>query len=560
MVRHVHADEVRHDAGLVAAPDERIAEAGAEALRRGGNAVDAAVGAAFACTVIEPFMSGVGGATWMTIALPDPEVLTTVDGSMETPGAARPDMFTLVDPDGADGPSSAYEWPLVENFANYVTGSAVTVPGTVAALCEAQERFGRLPLAEVLEPAIRLAADGIEVNWYFAAITANEASLLRRDPGCAEVFMPRGLPLRGPGWRPAQRLVQAELAETLVKIGHEGRDGFYAGPVAESIVGTVRELGGVLSTDDMAQYRAAVSPPVTVAGRSVAAHGPPMSGVPTVAQAVHLYRAAHGHDPGAGERAEAWARAFRLAIDDRLRYLTRAAGEEAAWDGIMAPDYVQALVRADADRATLPSPPGVADEERVAVGAEDTGPSSHTTHLSVVDRDGGMVSLTQTVLSLFGAHVLDPGTGVTLNNGMAYYDPRPGTVNEIRPRVRNLTNSSPLVLTEGARATAAFGASGGRRIVSGVAQMLAALDDGATSMQAVIEEPRIHAEQQLVTLDARWGDGAEERLRDAGYRVEVVEEGPLTWHFARPNGVLVGEGGVRVGGVDPHKPGGVAAE
>ena len=225
----------------------------------------------------------------------------------------------------------------------------------------------------------------------------------------------------------------------------------------------------------------------------------------------------------------------------------------------MSPEY--ATARRDADRAGQPPP----DPSEVAglgpslvPSAGPPGQSGHTSQLSVVDVDGNLVSMTSTILAEFGARVLDPQTGVLLNNGMAYFDPRPEMANGLRPGVQVLSAMTPLVLGVADRGPfAALGASGGRRIISGVAQMVAGLARGM-SLQDAIEQPRIHAETDTVLLETTWPSRAADAVEAAGFKVEPVAEEPTTVHFARPNGVLIDGDGTRRSGVDPKKPGGAA--
>jgi hypothetical protein len=242
LTRTFHFDEVVTEDGLVCAPDPLVAEAGAMALRAGGNAVDAAIGAAFAEGVVEPWSSGVGGSATMTIALRDPDRLIVVEGHMTVPMAVSSDQYPLAPVRTEVGRIGVFNWPQVVGNANIYGAQSVAVPGAVSALCAAQERYGRIPLAKVLEPAIALAADGFAVNWYTAGFLATDAKSLMRDAGCREIFLPGGLPLGPPSSRPAGKLVQAQLAKTLELIGAQGAEGFYQGEIAAAMVKQFRQV------------------------------------------------------------------------------------------------------------------------------------------------------------------------------------------------------------------------------------------------------------------------------------------------------------------------------
>lgn len=556
MTRHVHLEEVSSDGGLVAAPDIRAAEAGASMLRAGGNAVDAAVAAAFAIAVVEPFMSGLGGGTWMVSASREPERYVVVEGSVRAPWAARPDMFALA----ADGATGLYGWPRVVDDANVIGARSVGVPGTVAALCLAQERLGRLRREQVLEPAIRLAADGIEVNAFCSALIVQEAANLRKDPGCAALFLPDGLPLRSQGQLPPDRLRQPALAQTLQVIAAEGTTDFYQGGIGDAIVDTVASAGGILSRKDLADYRARMfESPLKGAYRGTAILGPAGTGVPTVIQALQLFEAA-GSPVESAPRALAWARALRLAFGDRFTYMCADPAVDVPWEGLLSPIYARALFEASLAGRPVPKPHDFAGVPRSQLTSHASAPerSGCTSHISTVDRWGNMVSLTQTVLDLFGARLLEPETGILLNDGMMWFDPRPGTINSIRRAAPGLTAVSPVILVSERGPMAAIGAAGGRKLISCTAQVAAAVVAG-TSLQEAIESPRIHTELDAVLVDARESRSVVDGLQDAGFPVEVVQEELATFYFGRPHGILIDANGIRRGGADPIKPSGVVA-
>ncbi|MFF0772430.1 gamma-glutamyltransferase [Nonomuraea wenchangensis] len=553
--------------GLVTAPDPRAAEAGAAMLRAGGSAVDAAVATAFATGVVEPFMSGVGGGAWLVIREPGAPTATTVSGPIRAPALATPGMFPLVP--SAPG-TGLYGWPAVRDDANIVGPLSVGVPGAVAALCHAHARFGRLPLAQVLAPAIELAEDGHETNWFASAAICADARTLRRFRSSAELFLPDGLPLRGPSLGPGDRLVQPRLAQVLREIAAGGPDAFYRGRAARAIATTLAAAGGLLREPDFAGYQAEerqVTPieiGTVVAGATGAGgagadalgadalgagglgagglrlFGPVATGMITVAEALQLAAAARrrGLPPGPA----LWARVLSHAMDDRLREVT--TDESAPWTRLATAGYAAEVVDGWlAGRAPGPS--------------ENAGPpkAGCTSHMSAVDADGMTVALTQTVLDLFGSRIVEPETGILLNDGMMYFDPRPGHVTSVAPGAAGLSAVSPLILEGPGGAEATLGASGGRRIISAIAQIAARWHDGA-GLQDAISAPRLHAEGRRIWLDRREAAAAGE-LAAAGFDVQLVAEEPTTWHFARPNGIARRSGGQWAAGVDLMKPYGV---
>ena len=547
------------------APDPLVAEAGATALRAGGNAVDAALAAAFAEGVVEPWSSGVGGSATMTIALRDPDRLIVIEGHMTVPMGVTGDQYPLAPTKTEVGRIGVFDWPQVVDNVNIYGAKSVAVPGAVAAMCAAHERYGRLPLAKVLEPAIALAADGFRVNWYTAGFLVTDAKSLRRDPGCRAIFLPDDLPLAGPTSRPAGKLVQAQLAKTLERIGAEGPAGFYRGEIAAAMVRCIEAGGGRLSLDDLASYTPTiVEDPLQKRYGPFTVVGSPTMGSPTLVQALYLYDemvrpAGAAEGTGPHDDPVAWARALDLAFRDRLLYMTADPDIAVPWEGLRSREYARDVWAAEREGKPAPDPTLYSGEQSDPV-SEPSHPATggFTSQSSVGDRDGNLVSITTTTLNSWGARLLDPETGVLFNNGIGYFDPRPGARNGIRPGLGVLSAMSPTILCDDTGPMAAIGASGGPRIISGLAQIIAGLATGRVSLQQAIEEPRIHVEGKNVLLDSRWPAGTVEAVEEAGYTVEVLVEMPTAGNFARPNGVIIEPDGRRRSGVDPIRPGDAA--
>jgi gamma-glutamyltranspeptidase/glutathione hydrolase len=552
--------EVVTDGGLVVGPDQAICDAGAQVLEVGGNAVDAVVAAAFATGVVEPWSAGIGGSATIAIALRDPECTATVEGHLVSSRHVHPDQYPLAPPDQEPELIEAvFGMAPVVGRVNLFGGAAVTTPGAVACLLAAQERYGRIPRQRVIAPAIELAADGFTVNYLTSVYLLGVAEGLRDDPGSAEVFLPNGLPLRGPGSSYPDRLRQPQLARTLELVGSKGAEVFYRGEIARAIVDTVRERGGVLGLDDLGTYEPSVLEPAFAAPfGAVTLLGAPEAGMPTLLQALYMFEAAVPSSPA--EKAVAWARAFTGAFEDRFRYITSDPALTVPWEALRSSDYARARLVADLAGVPGPDPYSFGATNTSAGVRSARGSSGHTSQCAAVDRDGNLASLTSTVLNAFGARLLDPTTGIVLNGGMAYFDPQPGGMNSIRPGVKVLSAMTPLVLADEQRGPfAAIGASGGRRIISGVAQIIADLVLEGAGLQAAMESPRIHAEsKEYVMLDTRWPREAAAALEEAGFTVMPTSEGPTTGNFARPNGVLIKPDGRRSSGVDPKKPFGIA--
>ena len=535
-------------AAMVTAGHPLGARVGADVLRRGGNAVDATVATAFAMTVVEPFMSSIGGGGSMLIHDPRRGTTAAVDFNVEAPAAAHARMYRL----GAGQSGDLFPWRAVVGDANVHGPRAVAVPGSVAGLALALERYGTMDLADAVAPAVRLARGGVPVDWYVALVTATYAEELAAFPEAARVYLRRGhYPPRAPDLGSPERLRQPDLARTLERIGREGAAGFYRGEVAQRIDAEMRRGGGLLTGADLAGYRARVSAPLRGDYRGVTLLGMPgATGCVTALEALAILECfdVGRHDPAGARtlhlRAEALAAAFR----DRLRYLGDPAQVRAPWAALLSP------ARARAAAARIERAGARRQRSRGRGRGPRRGAGDCTTQVCVIDRDRRMVSLTHTAVGLFGSKVVVPGTGVLLANGMLWFDPEPGRPNSIAAGKRALVNMTPfLALRDGAPAVA-VGAPGGRKIVSAVPQVLSNLIDFRLETQAAVEAPRLHAEGDgVVYVDDRVGASTLAALRRLGHRVVAQTEDYSTFYFARPQAIQVTDDGLAAG-VDALRP------
>jgi gamma-glutamyltranspeptidase/glutathione hydrolase len=489
--------------GMVTAEHQLAAEAGVEMLRDGGNAVDAAVAAAFVMGVVEPFTSGIGGIAGLVIRRAD-GTLASVEGPTRAPLGARSDMFRLM---GDGTRAGMYLWPAVKDGANVDGATSVSVPGQAAALCLALERYGSLPRARVMEPAIRLARDGFEIDWYVALSFAMYAERLWKAGDARRIFFrPSGAPLRPPiGTEPSDRVVQTDLARTLECIAREGPDVLYRGEIAEAIVSDVRANGGVLGADDLANYEARVGTPLQTMYRGhrvITLDG--LTGGPTVARALTVLDAfpVGKNERGGVDHLHLVAEALRAAFLYRFSQL-----------------------------------------------------ADHTTHLNAIDRDHTMVSLTQTLGQGFGSGFVPKGTGIVLVDGMTWFDPVPGNPNSIAPGKRVLWAGAPTLIVRGDAPLLAIGAPGGRKIMSAITQAIVNVVDFGDGPQDAVNRPRVHDEGEGLLVDSRIPEDVRAGLAAHGHRIEVKEETLMSAWFARPNAILIDpKTGELRGGVDQNKP------
>jgi len=538
------------------------ARVGAEILRRGGNAVDAAVATAFAMAVVEPFMSCLAGGGSMLIHRPRTGTSVALDFNVEAPQRAHARMYRL----GHGRSGDLFPWRAVEGDANVHGHLAVAVPGSVAGLALALERWGTLDLRDAVAPAARLARLGVPIDWYLAGVTAMYAEELARFPEAARTY------LRGGRWppRPANleggdRVRYPALARSLELIGKEGPSVFYRGELAQAIEAEVRRGEGILDRTDLARYRVRVTQPLTGDYRGVTLLGMPgATGGVTALEMLNVLECFEAGSAGSGGPTSARAahlrtEAIRVSFEDRLRWLGDPARVRAPWTALAGKAYARAVaagIRPDGRRhARRRVDPwrferGQSKPAR-APAASSTGEC--TTQVCAVDRDRMLVSLTHTAVSLFGSKVVVPGTGLLLSNGMIWFDPEPGRPNSIEPGKRALVNMTPFLALRDGAPYLAVGAPGGRKIVSAVPQVLSNLIDFALGPQAAVEAPRLHTEGGPVQVDDRMGAATVSELRRRGHRIVPLTETYSSFYFARPQVIEVTRRGLAAG-VDHLRP------
>jgi gamma-glutamyltranspeptidase/glutathione hydrolase len=521
--------------GLVTAEHPLGAEVGAAVLERGGNAVDAAVATAFAMTVVEPFMSTIAGSGTMLIHLARGGDTVALDFNGRAPLAAHETMFRVV-----GGISDAlFPWPRVADEANVWGARSVAVPGSVAGLTLALERYGTMDLRDVLAPAIRLAREGFVADWYLALNTTRSLEELLAVPETARVYLRNGRAVhRPPSMQPGDRVTQPDLARSLELIARDGRNAFYRGAIGQAIVAELAVNGGLITMEDLAAYEVKVGAALAGRYRDLdLAFSPGATGGVTALETLNIlgeFPGARASGPGAGPlalRAGAIGRAFL----DRFEHLGDPERVKAPWDWLVSRERARE-VAADLRRGR-PRPPAPAPA-----------PSTDcTTHVSVVDRRRNMVSLTHTAVSLWGSRVVARGTGILLNNGMIWFDPEPGKPNSVGPGKRALVNMVPVLGFRRGRPALTLGAPGGRAIVSAIPQVIANLVDRRGSLQAAIDAPRLHTEGGEVLVSDRVGARALEGLRRKGHDVVPRQEAYSTLIFARPVGIRVLPDGLEAG-------------
>jgi gamma-glutamyltranspeptidase/glutathione hydrolase len=512
--------------GVVVCPQVAAAEAGVGILQRGGNAVDAAIATAFLQCVIDPPMAGLGGFGTM-LHLPAGGVPEGIDFPARAGGRTRPDQWTALAGNGFDD-RFGYS---VEGFANDIGYQSVGVPGTVAGLGAAHDRWGSLPWPDLLAPAIAAAHDGFEITrsvhdfWMEPMAVGRAPGQLRMTatPAAAALFAPEG-ELLGVG----EVCVQPELGRTLELLAAHGAGAFYAGEIADAIAVDFEHNGGHVTADDLASYEARPYEPLRSRYRRWSVFGtPPPSGGIMVSQMLHQLEP---HD-------------------------LRRLGHNSP-DSIVL--IVEAMRHAVASREQVGADPEFAAIDIDALLAP-AGPPSHespdTTQVTVVDRHGATVSLTHSLG--YGSGVVTPGLGFLFNNYMNVFNPHPGHIDSVAPGKRRASSMAPTIVTDAElRPVLVAGAPGATRITTAVLHsILNVLDHGHSAVEAV-SAPRFDCQGGPIELEGRIPSRVAAELESRGYAVNrrVVNYDP---YFARAQ-VAVRNGDQWTGASDPRRDGGTA--
>jgi gamma-glutamyltranspeptidase / glutathione hydrolase len=465
--------------GMVVTAQHLATDVGVDVLRAGGNAIDAAVAVGYALAVVYPAAGNIGGGGFMVLHLADGRQ-AFIDFRERAPLAAHADMFL-----DAQGEPDA-----LRSTRGHL---AVGVPGTVAGLELAREQYGTLARKRLVAPAIALAERGFVLDAGDLAMFADATADLMRDPASAAVFFPEGRPLRV-----GDRVRQRDLARSLRAISRDGVDGFYRGAVADRLVAASRRGGGILTHEDLAQYRAVERAPIRCAyrGYAILAPSPPSSGGVTLCEILLVLEgyplARYGW--GSADAVHAAIEAMRHAYADRNQFLGDPDFVDNPVARLLSPAHVAAIrARIDPARAGKSSELGIALQHREG---------RHTTHYSIADRFGNAVSVTYTLNDWFGARVTAAGTGILLNNEMDDFTSKPGRpnlyglvqgeANAIAPGKRPLSSMTPTIVLRDGKPVAVLGTPGGSTIITAVLQTVLNLVDFGMDVQEAVDAPRIH--------------------------------------------------------------------
>ena len=473
-------EPVRARHGMVASTSEIASRVGVEIMQRGGNAIDAAVGVGLALAVTWPSAGNIGGGGFMMIrkANGDTEI---IDYRERAPLSASRDMY--LDKEGN-----------VIKDASTVGYKAVGVPGTVAGLSLALKRHGKLKWTDVIEPARKLAADGFTITYHLArSLRANE-KLLKQFPDSNRIFL-----RDGKLYEEGERLIQPELSETLARLKEKGPREFYEGKTAQLIAGDMKKNGGLITEKDLKEYEPTIRKPLIgqYRGYEIVTMPPPSSGGTALLEMLNIlegYNVTYS-GPGSSDTIHLLVESQKRAFADRAEFMGDADFVKVPVEGLISKKYATELAQSiDPDRAT-PS-------TKIRAGKPTGAESTETTHFTVIDAEGNVVTNTYTLNGGYGSGATARGTGVLLNNEMDDFTSKPGVPNAygllqsennaIAPRKRPLSAMTPTIVLKDGKVWFAIGSPGGPTIINTVLQVIVNVIDFGMNIQQAIDAPRFH--------------------------------------------------------------------
>ena len=518
--------------GVVSTSKVEASRIGADILKKGGNAIDAAVAAGFALGVVEPNSSGLGGGGFMLIRIAKTGETVFIDFRERAPQKASPEMW-IIDADGK-----------VVGNKKVEGGKAAAVPGEVAGLLYALEKYGTMSREQVIRPAVNLAKNGYYVTPTLSNDMKSEFDKLEKYPESAKVYLNKeGLP-----YEVGDKFTNKDLAKTLEIIIKKGKDGFYKGEVAQAIVKTLNKYDGLYTMEDLANYKPLVRKPVTgtYRGYEIISSPSPSSGGAIVIEILNILENFNVGEleVNSPEYLHLFSEAYKLAYADRAKYMGDSDYTPVPMKGFVSKKYAKEISK-DIDMK-------VAHESK----AHDPWlyESEDTTHYSIADKEGNMVAITKTVNGLFGNSVVVDGYGFVMNNEMDDFVVEAGHPNSVAPGKTPLSSMSPTIVLKDGKPFMVLGSPGATKIISTVSQVISRVIDHNMSMQDAIDTPRLWDNtSNVLNIESRIPDETVKKLEAMGHKVNKTSD----WDrgMGSVQGVLYKKDGTLEGGADPRRDG-----
>lgn len=513
--------------GIVAAAHPEAAAIGVNIMKNGGNAIDAAVATAFAIGILEPNASGIGGGGFMLIKLANSKEPILIDYRETAPQKAKLEFFS---------------------HSDLVFGAkSVAIPGNVAGLLTALEKYGTLSRKEVISPSVEIAKNGIIVSKNLADLLQDNYDKLSSFESTSAIYLKDGfLP-----YEEGDKIFNPDLANTLELIIKEGKKGFYEGKIADSISSVVEENGGFLTKEDLKNYKVHTRKPVegTYRGYKIISCSPPSSGGTHIIELLNIMENFDltSNSFNSPENYHLWSEAMKLIFADRAKYMGDPDFVDIPLDGLLSKEYAKNISKKIDPNKVM---------EEVTCGNPSKYESGSTTHISVMDKDGNMVAITQTLNLFWGSGIVAPGTGILLNNEMYDFSLEPNSKNVIVKGKKPLSSMAPtIVLDKENRPFLSIGSPGSSRIISALALTLSNIIDYNMPLQLAIDAPRMtQFEKGNLMVEGRIPYPTYEKLKKLGHKIDVKEEydnyfgGVQAVQFDHKNDILIG-------GADPRRDG-----
>ncbi|MEF2098412.1 gamma-glutamyltransferase [Bacillus sp. CFBP9009] len=489
------------DSGMVASAVDEATQAGAKVLEEGGNAMDALVAVQFALSVVELFNTGIGASGYILYYDNNKKETKVINGHSQAPKGIKRDMF--LDKEGN----------ILEHFQRSTHASAVAIPGIMKAMDLALREFGTMPLDKLIEPAARLAENGFRVNsqWDDAIQTLT----LRMGDEAKAFFVPEGIPRVEGEW-----VKNPNLAKTLRILQRKGVDALYQGEIGEAIVDTLEKKGGMMTKEDLYEYRAKIEEPIT--GRykeyELAVPAPPNGGGLSLIQLLKILEGfrLEQYKVSSWEKYYLLAEAMRLTFSDKLAYMTDPEFGDIPIEGLLHPEYIkerQKMINWKSRNPEIDSgnPWVYQDSSNKKGEVKNFKTGGETTHFIAVDRWGNIAACTSSIEHVMGSGIMVPGYGFLLNNDLTDFYPEPGHINSIEPKKYPVSAKTPTIVLKDGNPVLTLGSPGGPTIVASVSQVLINIFDYQMDIKDAIEEPRIY---NSTTPLIWWEEGIPQKARN----------------------------------------------
>ena len=519
--------------GVVVTQHYLATEIGENILAQGGNAYDAAIAVGFALAVVLPRAGNIGGGGFMVIYDKEANDTYAIDYREKAPAASYRDMY--LDENG--------EFDILKSTFGY---NAIGVPGTVHGFWSVHQKFGSLPWADLIQPSIMLAERGFMMSDYMAETLSNYFEKMSYYDETQNIFLKNYPNLKD------SRLIQNDLAKTLKRIQKNGLKGFYSGETAQLIAEDMKENGGLITEQDLLEYRSIWRDPIkgTYRGKTIVTMPPPSSGGIHLIQMLNILEnfelSAYEHN--SYQYVSLLSETMKYAYADRSKYLGDPDFFEVPISKITAKEYAKNISASIKELGILPS-------SKINPGMYINPESMETTHFSIADKFGNVISNTYTINSAFGSGVTIKGTGILMNNEMDDFSGQPGVpnqfgllggiANEIEPAKRPLSSMTPTLVFDKDEPFLAIGSPGGSRIITAVLQIILNIVDFEQSLEEATESKRIHHQWYPDDIDIEESYKQLNQLIDLGYKVDLIDTATCTQSIMIDNGEFTGVSDLR---------------